>query len=304
MAKSNTSPKRNVTLVADDLSEGAGICLKRAALLPAPAGRELEILNVQPPGHATHRGQGASDPVTTALQRRAERALTVGRRNLAFARVSTSVLEGEPYVEIIRRGRLLEADLVIVGAHAHRSWTNAVVGTTTDRVIRKGDIPVLVVKRPPRGPYRRAIAAVEASDAAIRVLELAASLLPDEGAKFTILSCYTVPFETEIAGGVRQVIARTRREFHDERTRACEKIIAGVRGLRALTPKLKVIHGDPRTEVLRLIASERADLLIVGTHARSGIAHALLGSTAEALIRAAPCDVAVTRPVRFAFELP
>lgn len=304
MAQARPGSKRNVTLVADDLSAGAGLCLRRAALLPNPAGRAVVLLHVLPPGYAAHRGEGATEAVAAVLRRRAEQSLKAGRRGRReLAGVSTTAIEGEAYVEIVRRSRLLEADLVVVGPHARKSWTNALIGTTTDRVIRKGDIPVLVVKRPPRGPYRRAVAAIEGSDSAIRVLELAASLLPDEGARLTVVSCFNVPFETEIAGGVRQVIARTRREFREERRLACEKIIAAALG-RARAPKLDVVHGEPRAEVLRCVARERADLLVVGTHARSGLAHALLGSTAQALIRSAPCDVAVTRPMHFTFELP
>jgi nucleotide-binding universal stress UspA family protein len=303
MAKGKGTSKQVVTLVADDLSAGAELCLRRVALLPGFAGRVVEILNVLPPGHTAHRGTEATEAVRAALQRRARRSLGAGRR-VEGTTVSTTAIEGEPYVEIIRRGRLLEAELIVMGAHARKRWSNAVVGTTTDRVIRKGDIPVLVVKRPPRGPYRRAVAAIDASDSAIRVLELAASLLPSEGAKLTALSSFTVPFETEIAGGVRQVIARTRRELAEERRRACEEIIAAEQGAHARSPGLEVVHGEPRAAVLRWVARERADLLVVGTHARSGVAHALLGSTAEALIRAAPCDVAVTRPTRFTFELP
>lgn len=302
--KAKARSRQDVTLVADDLSPGAERCLRRAALLPGRSGRAYEILSVLPPGHAEHGGEDGAEAIVAALRRRAEPLLGAGRRHLEGATVSTKVVEGDPHVEIIRRGRLLEASLVVVGAHARRSWTDAVVGTTTERIIRKGDIPVLVVKRPPRGPYRRAIAAIEASDSAIRVVELAAALLLDEGAKLTVLSCFTVPFETEISGGVREVIARTRRDLRDARTRACEELLAGVRGLHGRAPTVEVVHGDPRTEVLRAAARQRADLLVVGTHARSGIAHALLGSTAEALIRAAPCDVAVTRPVRFTFELP
>jgi nucleotide-binding universal stress UspA family protein len=53
-------------------------------------------------------------------------------------------------------------------------------------------------------------------------------------------------------------------------------------------------------EVLR----NGADLLILGTHARAGLAHALLGSVAEWAIGSVPCDILIARPVRFAFELP
>jgi nucleotide-binding universal stress UspA family protein len=48
----------------------------------------------------------------------------------------------------------------------------------------------------------------------------------------------------------------------------------------------------------------RADLIAVGTHGRSGIAHALIGSVAEWVIQTAACDVLVARPARVSFELP
>lgn len=302
MARARPFP--DVTLVADDLSAGSEPCLRRAALLLARGAPRLEVLHVLPQGHAAHRGPDASAAAQAVLQRRAEQLVPTGLGRRGRRALSATVSEGEPYVEIIRRGRLVEADLVVVGAHDHEDWRSALVGTTTDRVIRKGDVPVLIVKRAPRGPYMRAIAAIEPSDSAVRVLELAAALLPREGARLTVLSCFTVPFETEIAGGVRQVIARTRRDHHEQRRRACEQVLAAARGARRLSPAIEVVHGDPRTEVVRRIARDRADLLVVGTHGRSGIAHALLGSTAEELIRVAPCDVAVTRPMPFTFELP
>jgi nucleotide-binding universal stress UspA family protein len=56
--------------------------------------------------------------------------------------------------------------------------------------------------------------------------------------------------------------------------------------------------------VLEQAVRERADLLVVGTHARAGVTHALVGSVAEWLVRSAPCDVAVTRPARFTFQPP
>ncbi|HZP42431.1 MAG TPA: universal stress protein [Candidatus Binatia bacterium] len=53
------------------------------------------------------------------------------------------------------------------------------------------------------------------------------------------------------------------------------------------------------------VAAERdADLLALGTHGRSGLAHVLLGSVAEAVIRAARCDVLVARAAGAAVEVP
>ena len=56
-------------------------------------------------------------------------------------------------------------------------------------------------------------------------------------------------------------------------------------------------EGDARQVILDVAAERAADLVALGTHGRSGVAHVLLGSVAEAVIRAAGCDVLVARAV-------
>ncbi|HET7153699.1 MAG TPA: universal stress protein [Candidatus Kapabacteria bacterium] len=56
-------------------------------------------------------------------------------------------------------------------------------------------------------------------------------------------------------------------------------------------------HGRPFAEILRYAQEHAIDLIIIGTHGRSGIDHFLLGSTAEKVIRKAPCPVLTVRPV-------
>jgi universal stress protein A len=54
--------------------------------------------------------------------------------------------------------------------------------------------------------------------------------------------------------------------------------------------------GSPAEEIVRCAREFGCDLLVMGTHGRSGIGHLALGSVAEAVIRAAPCPVLVVRP--------
>ena len=65
-----------------------------------------------------------------------------------------------------------------------------------------------------------------------------------------------------------------------------------------------VREGDPRMVVLRALIKFKADVVVLGTHGRSGISHFLLGSVAEWILHEAPCDVLIGRPERFTFELP
>jgi len=80
------------------------------------------------------------------------------------AGVRVHVATGKQFVEIIRRAREEGAELVVLGAHGEHFFKDLLLGTTAEKVVRKGDRLVLVVKRPARGAYRRVLAAVDFSE--------------------------------------------------------------------------------------------------------------------------------------------
>lgn len=65
-----------------------------------------------------------------------------------------------------------------------------------------------------------------------------------------------------------------------------------------------VVIGKPFLEIVRLAKTEDVDLIIVGTHGRGAIAHVLLGSVAEKVVRKAPCPVLTVREGEHEFVLP
>ncbi len=66
-------------------------------------------------------------------------------------------------------------------------------------------------------------------------------------------------------------------------------------GLSRLNPKTEIRFGSPAAEIVAAAADLKADLLCVGTHGRGGLAHLLLGSVAEKIVRTAPCPVLTVR---------
>src|SRR5437660_183779 len=66
--------------------------------------------------------------------------------------------------------------------------------------------------------------------------------------------------------------------------------------LARLNPRTEVRFGSPAAEIDEAAKELAADLIVVSTHGRTGLAHLLLGSVAEKVIRYAPCPVLVVRP--------
>ncbi|HUG93822.1 MAG TPA: universal stress protein [Planctomycetaceae bacterium] len=63
-------------------------------------------------------------------------------------------------------------------------------------------------------------------------------------------------------------------------------------------------QGPPFLEIIRYARETEADLIVMGTHGRSGLAHMLLGSVAEKVVRKAPCPVLTVRPSDLKFAMP
>ena len=62
-----------------------------------------------------------------------------------------------------------------------------------------------------------------------------------------------------------------------------------------LTFEHRLVMGDPSTEIVRIAEEERAELIVLGTHGRTGLSRILMGSVAEAVVRHAPCPVLIYR---------
>jgi nucleotide-binding universal stress UspA family protein len=68
--------------------------------------------------------------------------------------------------------------------------------------------------------------------------------------------------------------------------------------------QIEIVAGNPYLEIVQLAHRENADLIIVGTHGRGPVAHMLLGSVAEKVVRKSPCPVLTVREGEHEFVMP
>jgi nucleotide-binding universal stress UspA family protein len=86
-----------------------------------------------------------------------------------------------------------------------------------------------------------------------------------------------------------------RRRAEEEARKALLERVPKEPPLSEVKHRAHVTHGEPIAEILRLAEEEKADLLVIATHGRTGLKHFFLGSVVERVIRHAPCPVMVIR---------
>ncbi len=291
--------------VATDFSAGAAQAIARAGRLPLAERGKVTVVHVLsdriPKKTRADAEKLARRHLEQATKSLSKIAGTLGRRDI---KVSSELCQGQAYVEIIRHARSAAADLVVLGRHGRRPVRDMFIGSTAERVIRSGDLPVLVVSRKATRSYRRLLLAVDLEDTCRSVVGVALRAVGPEVASATMVHAYQVPFEGFMTPGARTgEMTDLRKEYRQTAASGLARLQASLDDL-GVRWQTVIARGDPSTAILAEAVRRRADLLTVGTHGRSGIAHALLGSVAEWVIRAAACDVLVARPARVSFQLP
>jgi nucleotide-binding universal stress UspA family protein len=271
-------------LAATDLTARSERALGRAMRLRDQFDAQLTVLHVVeeelPERIAKRRAADARKLIATQL------------RNLAPAAdleaTAVEVAFGTDYAAIIRRANELDAGLTVLGIHRESPWRDLFLGSTIERVLRRGDMPILTVKDEPLSDYRRVLVAVDFSVYSRVALEFAARLVPD--GEFLVLHAYDLPFADFLPGVQARHVDLLEGEIR-------EQMAALLRGLPAGQSKVtsEVRLGEAVPVVEAATAEFRPDLLVVGTHGRTGVAHAILGSIAGKLLRRPQCDVLAVR---------
>ena len=284
-------------LVATDFSAGAEQAVARAARLPMRRGSSLTILHVLPAGLDRKAGARARAEARTALAATAALARSIIGGDAV--RVVPRLGKGIPFLEIIRHARRDRTDLVVVGRHGHRTFRELLLGSTAERVVRKGDTSVLVVDSKPAGAYVRPLVAIDLSRASGAVVDLALRVADTGVRSIGVVHAYETAPESTLRRAF-QAPRDIQRYQRTTRQRAHGAVAALLRDFveAEVRPRIVVRRGDARRVILDVAAQSRPDLLALGTHGRTGVTYVLLGSVAAAVVRATPCDVLVARPRR------
>lgn len=276
-------------VVGTDFSAGAQLALERALHLPLAKRAKLTLLHAVPDDIPGVLRRQALDEAERSLEKALARVHGLAlARGLTPAQVVLDVVEGEPARQLLKRARTVEADLVVLGRHGRRPLADLFLGSTAQRVVRQGDVPVLLTQLPSPHAYQRALAAVDLRGGAREALQQARPLLA-QAADVTLFHASRVPFEEYVT-----LTGELSRSYREE-------FLTGARGqLEQLLKRSQldgarpvVQPGDARLLVLEAVRQRQAELLVVSTHPKKRLERFFMGSVAEWLLAHAKCDVLV-----------
>jgi nucleotide-binding universal stress UspA family protein len=255
-------------------------------------------------------GPVAFEPtVLTAADREQLRAQTerlVARKAPSGIGIETVIREGDAAAEILACADTLNPDLLVMGTHGRTGFERLVLGSVTEKVLRKASAPVLTVPRGlpdavPAAPgmFKDILCPVDFSSSSMRALQYAMSIAQEADAHLAVL--HVVAHEIENAadvgafGAVENLSIAEFRTLRDDtlRRRLADAVPETVASYCSVNTILT--HGKPWREILRNAADRRSDLIVMGVRGRGAVDLMFFGSTTHHVVREAVCPVLTLR---------
>jgi nucleotide-binding universal stress UspA family protein len=288
-------------LFATDFSRWARRAEDYACALACSWRASLTVLSVAefPPGlnpdYAVNQ-QYLADLIKHASSQLVDLKGRAERRGIA---VTTRVATGIPSEEVITAALAEDSDLIVVGTRGKTGLAHVLLGSTAERVIRGAPCPVLTVRMEqadaeqeegaPSMPVtlERILVPVDFSDCSLDALEYA--VVVAQQAKASLMLLHVLE---PVSYGLDFTLShiRTREQVRESWTKRLEELASSHQ--HSHVPVESQLRGGlPADSILDSAQTLPCDLIVMGTHGRRGISHALSGSVAEAVLRKARCPV-------------
>jgi nucleotide-binding universal stress UspA family protein len=228
------------------------------------------------------------------LQRRVSNALADRVRRLTERspeQVRVVTEEGAPVPTILHICDELHPSLLAVGASGKAPLERALLGSTAEQLIRHAHVSVLVARRVPQGA-RVIVAATDFSEAAEPALVAAAEEAARRKAELALVHAIDASHPVLAAFDASAVIPAVTLDALRSASRDALATLAERFGARG---GALIVEGSPAIAIAKAARDLQAELIVVGTHGRTGLRRLALGSVAAAVTRRAPCSVLVVR---------
>jgi len=284
-------------LCPTDFSEASAHAVTEAVIVAGYYRARLTAL------HVVNQAEPSFEELPVAALRRETAAFfdAATRRGISL---DVLVDVGQPARDILDRASTLPADMIVMGTHGAGGFEHLMLGSVTEKVVRKSRCPVLTVPPQAEGrsplPFTRLLCAVDFSDASLSAVKFALSLARESGARLTLLHVLEWPWHEppppaidELPAAQAAALAEFRRYSEGSALKRLESLVPESDPVSRVTTRLK--SGKPHVQVLEVAAEEQSDVIIIGVQGRNALDVALFGSTTNQVVRRATCPVLTLR---------
>ena len=186
-------------LCPTDFSEASDHAVDQATTIARYYRSRIAALHVLSPFALTAPGLSGVGPDIRSEELRRQAARQFSLATAQAIDVDVFVDIGQPTSTILERASTLPADLIVIGTHGTSGFQRLMLGSVTEKVLRKATCPVLTVaprtETHARVPFERLLCGVDFSDASLTAVRAALSLAQESGATLTLLHVLEWPWE-------------------------------------------------------------------------------------------------------------
>lgn len=280
-----------VILAATDFSTRSNRALRQAGLLARLRNSQLAIVHIV--------DDDQPQELVDLEKREAEKVLAEqisAMPELQAVACRPMVIAGDPFDGILRTAASVDPQLIVMGTHRRQLLRDIFVGTTVERVVRTGPFPVLMVNQEAQKRYEKILVPVEMSEPSANALRVALATGLMHEARTTLLHAFLAVDRGKMSvadneTGIERYVA-------DERQRATDELAAFLVANDLIYHgwALRVEEGGPAEVISRVVSEMCPDLMVMGTHARSGLLKALVVSVTEEALRSLNVDILAVPP--------
>lgn len=204
------------------------------------------------------------------------------------ALIKTVCEEGEIYSRIIDLSDAEHCDLIVMGRRGLRRLEKVLMGSVTARVVGHSQKDVLIVPSDGQIGWERILIATDGSQFSKAASEKAIGLAKSYGGRLVVVSVVDVPPELygESADAVEGLIKKAKGYTEDTKRQA---------ETEGVQSEVFVREGEAFKIITDLARDEKMDLIVIGSHGRTGLKRLLMGSVTEKVIGHAACPVLVVK---------
>ncbi len=216
-----------------------------------------------------------------------------------FVDMRFAVVNGKPAPEILRLANENGCDLIVMGSHGLTGVRKLFFGSTTERVLRETNVPILIAPATDSGPkqleevrslVQRILAPVDLTAATAQQVRVARGLA--EALDVPLLLAHVVE-----PARLRPAVQRRLPNVDVERRARADQALGDL--MATIPPALKaeglVVYGDPAEEIGKIARDRRAGLIVIGLHA-SPLAGPRMGSVTYRVLCLAPATLVLALP--------